>query len=61
MTDEELKIVRAINFCIQCYDKINAHAIKDNTTIGELYVKVSRENVNNFFKIWKENEIHSRH
>jgi len=54
MNKEELKIVRAVNFCLMNEEKMKQLAIKEKTTVGELYVKVAREDVNEFFELWKE-------
>jgi hypothetical protein len=54
MTEEELRIVRAINFCLMNEEKLKQLAVKESTTVGELYVKVAREDVNKFFEIWKK-------
>lgn len=54
MTEEELRIVRAINFCLMNEKRIKQLAVKESTTVGELYVKVAREDVNKFFELWKE-------
>jgi len=54
MDKEELKIVRAVNFCLMNREKITELAIKENTTVGELYVKVAREDVNEFTKLFAE-------
>jgi len=54
MTDEELRIVRGINFCLMNEEKMKQLAVKENTTVGELYVKVAIEDVNKFFELWKE-------
>jgi hypothetical protein len=52
MTEEELKIVRAINFCLMNREKMMQLAIKETTTVGELYVKVAKKDVNDFFNLW---------
>lgn len=54
MTEEELRIVRAINFCLMNEERMKQLAVKESTTVGELYVKVAREDVNKFFEIWKK-------
>ena len=53
MNKEELKIVRAVNFCLMNREKLTELAIKENTTVGELYVKFA-EDVNEFTKMFKE-------
>jgi hypothetical protein len=52
MTEEELKIVRAINFCLMNREKMTQLAIKETTTVGELYMKVAKKDVNDFFNLW---------
>jgi len=54
MTEEELHIIRAINFCLMNEEKMKQLAVNESTTVGELYVKVAREDVNKFFELWKE-------
>ena len=54
MTEEELCIVRAINFCLMNEERMKQLAVKESTTVGELYVKVAREDVNKFFELWKK-------
>jgi hypothetical protein len=57
MTEEELKIIRAVNFCLMNQDKLVKLAIKETTTVGELYIKLAREDINNFLNY----EIYTRY
>ena len=48
MTQDELNIVRGINFCTNCdlLPKLQRAAVANTTTIGELYVKLKNEDIN---------------
>jgi hypothetical protein len=48
-TEEELKIIRGINFSTQCLDKIKKMAIDEVKTIGEVYIMLRRRNFDGFF------------
>lgn len=54
MTQDDLKIVRGINFCTNSslLPKLTKAAIAKNTTIGELYVNAMNDgiNLNEFLK-----------
>lgn len=52
--EEELRIIRGINFCLMNEEKMKQLAIQEKITVGELYVKVAREDINKFFELWKE-------
>lgn len=58
MTQEDLKIVRGINFCTNSslLPKLTKAAIAKNTTIGELYVNAMNDgiNLNEFLKKFEE-------
>jgi hypothetical protein len=42
----DLAIIRAINYSIMNLDKIREQAIKERITIGELYIKINKETLN---------------
>jgi hypothetical protein len=42
-TPEELKIIRAVNYCHTLKDEMIKEAIKQNKTIGEVYVLMKRD------------------
>lgn len=58
MTEEELKIVRGINFCINCemLPRLTKASIAKSTTVGELYVQARHDgiNLNEFLKEFDE-------
>lgn len=43
----DLAIIRAVNYSIMNLDTMRAEAIKQNITIGELYVKMNKDENNN--------------
>lgn len=51
--EQELMIIRAVNFCDMNRDKLNKIAIDKTKTIGEIYIELMKENFINFWK--KEN------
>lgn len=44
---ERNKIIRAVNYSIMNLDKLREQAIKEKITIGELYVKMNKDENNN--------------
>jgi hypothetical protein len=42
----DLAIIRAINYSIMKLDEMRKEAIKQNITIGELYIKMNKETLN---------------
>lgn len=42
----DLAIIRAVNYSIMKLDTMRAEAIKQNITIGELYIKINKETLN---------------
>ena len=44
---ERNKIIRAINYSIMNLEKLREQAIKERITIGELYVKMNKDENNN--------------
>lgn len=61
MTQEDLKIVRGINFCTNSslLPKLTKAAIAKNTTIGELYVNAKNDGIDllEFIKEFDESAI----
>jgi len=41
---DKLDIVRAVNYCIMNLEDLKKEAIKQGTTIGELYIKLKENN-----------------
>lgn len=42
----DLAIIRAINYSIMNLEKLREQAIKEKITIGELYIKMNKETLN---------------
>lgn len=42
----DLAIIRAINYSIMNLEKLREQAIKEKITIGELYIKMKKETLN---------------
>lgn len=42
----DLAIIRAVNYSIMKLDTMRAEAIKQNITIGELYIRMERDKMN---------------
>ena len=42
----DLAIIRAINYSIMNLEKLREQAIKEKITIGELYIKINKETLN---------------
>jgi hypothetical protein len=42
----DLAIIRAINYSIMNLEKLREQAIKERITIGELYIKINKETLN---------------
>ena len=42
----DLAIIRAINYSIMNLEKLRKQAIKERITIGELYIKINKETLN---------------
>lgn len=42
----DLTIIRAVNYSIMKLDTMRAEAIKQNITIGELYIRMERDKMN---------------
>jgi len=55
-TEDELNIIRGINFSIQSLEKIKKIAIKESKTIGEVYILLKRRNFDGFFDRKKDVE-----
>jgi hypothetical protein len=53
--DQELMIIRAVNFCDMHRDKLKKIAIEKLKTIGEVYVELKGDDFNNFFTEEKMN------
>ena len=43
----DLAIIRAVNYSIMNLEKLREQAIKEKITIGELYVKMNKDENNN--------------
>lgn len=43
---EQNQIIRAVNYSIMKLDEMRAEAIKQNITIGELYIKMNKDEKN---------------
>ena len=56
-TEDELNIIRGINFSIQSLDKMKKMATDEVKTVGEVYILLKRRNFDGFFdKIEKNNK-----
>ena len=42
----DLAIIRAVNYSIMNLEKLREQAIKEKITIGELYIKINKETLN---------------
>lgn len=42
----DLAIIRAVNYSIMKLDEMRKEAIKQNITIGELYIRMERDKMN---------------